>query len=226
MDKYLLGLLASDGFTQVYIKQNGEKSYYSKLEMSEKQLIEDICNKYNKILHYRQRIIKNKVREFWAVSFSSFEMDEYGQYLIKGRPCIKEMYNSFSEKDKIEFIRGVFDGDGSIVFKYDPQNVTSTDRFRKTIGFSVNGQQSEMKEIIIDFAKTHNLTVSVYFDKRGSGSWYLSFNGEKSLEHIYHLFFDSQPTLKNLRKYNTFNDFYNTCCSSCYNNLKEIGGSA
>lgn len=212
MDRYILGLLASDGFTQCHICKDGSKSYHSNLEMSEEQIIQDICKIYNKPIHYRKRTIADKEREFWSVNFSNKEVGYYGKYLVKGRPHIKELYDSFNEQDKIEFMRGVFDGDGSIIFK-SLNNNSNKRHYRKTIGFSVNASQADMKLIIEDFAKTHNLILSTYLDKRSNNTWYLSFNSKYSLEYIYHLFYDKKPNLKNTRKYNKFHEFYTIYCT-------------
>ena len=205
MEPYILGLLASDGFTEIYTRKDGGNSYYSILELSEKQIIQDICNKYNIKIHYRKRIIANKEREFWSVRFSNKIIGKYGKYLTKGRKNIKELYDSFKDMDKDEFVRGLFDGDGSIVFKEDKNA-------RKTVGFSVNSNCADIKLIIEDFARRYNIIVSKYLDNRGNGSWYLSFNGVKSLEVIYHIFFDKNREIKNDRKYGIFVDFYNKCC--------------
>ena len=221
MEPYILGLLASDGFTGVYTRKDGSNSYYSKLELSEKQIIQDICNKYNIKIHYRKRIIANKEREFWSVRFNNKIIGEYGKYLTKGRKNIKELYDSFRDEDKDEFVRGLFDGDGSVVFKKD-KNVKCLDGYRKTVGFSVNYNCPDIKLIIEDFAERHNIIIGKYLDKRGNGSWYLSFNGVKSLEAIFHAFFDKSVEIKNNRKYNIFVDFYNKCCS---NNKSQNGGN-
>lgn len=204
VDAYLLGLLSSDGYTSCHTSKKGIEHYTSILELAEKQVIEDICKVYSKDIHCRQRVIANKRREFWSVVFYHEDIGEYGKYLVKGRPHIKELYDDFSPDDKINFIRGIFDGDGSIVYKKNENNGT----YRRTVGFSINSKQPDMKLILDDFAKTHNLILSSYFDKRGNGSWYLSFNGVKSLKYLYELFFNVHHSVKNNRKYNTFNMAY------------------
>ena len=207
MDAYMLGLLSADGFTTCRENKDGTKYYITTLELAEKQIIEDICKKYNKNIRYRQRIIAGKQREFWSVIFLNNEIEQYGKYLVKGRPNIKNLYDNFSSDEKNEFIRGVFDGDGSIVC----EKTKGRNYYRKTIGFSVNSSQPDMKLIIDDFAKNNNLTLSSYFDKRGNGSWYLSFNGTKSLVCLYQLFFNTHHDIKNKRKYEIFHNAYTLC---------------
>lgn len=215
----MLGLLASDGFTEKHICKNGSASYYSIIELAENQIIKDICNKYNKEIHYRKRIIANKEREFWSVRFNNNEMKKYGMYLIVGRPNIKELYDSFTKKDQIEFIRGIFDGDGSICFYPDGYYKSGKVIYRKVVGFSVNSSQPDMRKILLDFADEYDLVISEFFDKRNNGSWYISFNGQKSLECIYHLFFNEDHDIKNIRKYNKFREFYEICCTKEESNV-------
>lgn len=169
MTYYLLGILTADGCTREYQTISGQNTYSCDLEMAEEQIILDIAKSLNKVVFYRERIIKNKLRKFWKVSFhtNDFEMIKYGKYLIKGRPNIYELYKSFSKTAKADFIRGLFDGDGSICQR---KNGTSC------IGFSINSTCNGIREIIEDFCTENNLSLSKYYDKRGNGSWYYSIN--------------------------------------------------
>lgn len=181
--------------------------------MAEQQLIEDLAKYLDKSVSYRKRIIANKEREFWKISFKNEETYPYGDFLIKGRPNIFSIYSQFSYEEKSEYIRGLFDGDGSVVFyPYSKKHKDGTPYYRQTVGFSINGSQNGIKTILEDFAKERKLILSKYLDKRGNGSWYYSFNGKKSLEYLYHLFYDNDPIIKCERKFNVFQQFYNTRC--------------
>lgn len=197
LDAYTIGLLASDGHTTKYVSLNGSVNYHSQLEVAEEQIINDLCLKYDKKVFYRERVIKDKVRHFWRITFNNDDIGWCGEYLIKGRPNIFDFYNSLTEFDKSEFVRGVFDGDGTIVIN----------KTRHTVGFSVNSKQEDMRKILLDFANRHNLKVSEYLDKRGAGSWYLSFNNRPAITTFYHLFFDNKPEVKNERKYKIFKEY-------------------
>ena len=182
MTYYLLGILTADGCAREHQAISGEKTYSCDLEMAEEQIILDIANARNKTVFYRERIIKNKLRRFWKVSFytNDFEMIKYGKYLVKNRPNIFELYKSFSKTAKIDFIRGLFDGDGSICQR---KNGTSC------IGFSINSACDGIRRIIEDFCLENGLSLSKYYDKRGNGSWYYSINAKtdkiKFAEIIY-----------------------------------------
>lgn len=182
MTYYLLGILTADGFTGEYQTISGENTYNCDLEMAEEQIILDIANSLNKTVFYRERIIKNKLRRFWRVSFCTNDsiMIKYGKYLIKGRPNIYDLYKGFSKAAKADFIRGLFDGDGSICQR---KNGTSC------IGFSINSACDGIREIIESFCSENGLSLSKYYDKRGSGSWYYSINAKndkiKFAEIIY-----------------------------------------
>lgn len=92
MDSYIMGLLATDGSTRVYNrKRDNGISYFSKIELSDKQLIEDLADYLNLELNYRKRVIANKEREYWSVGIPSKLIKDDGKYLVKGRPDIKKM---------------------------------------------------------------------------------------------------------------------------------------
>ena len=170
MTPYVLGICAADGSTHEHTTIYGEKRYSCDLEMAEEQIISDIAKLFHKDVFYRERIIRDKVRRFWKVHFSPEEMILYGPYLMPGRPGIYDLYKSFDDAGQIDFVRGLFDGDGTICQR---KNGTSV------IGFSINSSCDGIRKILEDFFFLFGFSLSKYFDKRGSGSWFYSINSKK-----------------------------------------------
>lgn len=187
-----MGFLTADGSASEDILLNGEKRYNVSLEITDKEILERICKKYNKELYYRHRIIKGKERHFYKITYSREEAKHFGKYLMKGRPNIFEYYSSCN---KIDFIRGYFDGDGTIALRKNKQNA---------IGFSINSQCVDIIKILDDFANQYGFTLSKYFDKRGNGSWFYSINRADEIKKFYYLIYSNNPDLYLERKYKKF----------------------
>lgn len=184
MTHYILGLLTADGSTRKYCTISGENTYSCDLEMAEEQIVLGIAKFLNKTVFYRERVINDKLRKFWKVSFytDDIEMIKYGKYLVKGRPNIYELYKSFSKTERADFVRGLFDGDGSICQR---KNGTSC------IGFSINSACNGIREIIEDFCAENDLSLSKYYDKRGNGSWYYSINSKNDKIKFANIIYES-----------------------------------
>lgn len=196
MDSYIMGLLATDGSTRVYNrKRDNGISYFSKIELSDKQLIEDLADYLNLELNYRKRVIANKEREYWSVGIPSKLIKDDGKYLVKGRPDIKKWYDMC--EDKNSFIRGMFDGDGCV--SHHPYN----NKFLR-IGVSLNSNSPDLLDIWDEYCHQNNITLSKYYDKRGSGSWYISINSKEDVFKLYTLIYKNRPNLYLKRKYDIF----------------------
>lgn len=192
MEDYIVGFLAADGSTYEEELLNGEKRYNISLEICDKEILEKICKKYNKELYYRTRIINKKQRDFYKITYNREESKDIGKYLVKGRPNIYEYYKRCN---KIDFIRGYFDGDGTIALRKNKQNV---------IGFSINSYSPDLLLILEDFANEYGFTLSKYFDKRGNGSWFITINRINEIEKFYNLIYSNNPELYLKRKYDKF----------------------
>jgi len=194
---YIIGLMTSDGYTSKYVSKQGVISYRYSIELSDKQILEDISNLLNTKLFYRKRIIKNKEREFYRVQIPPNYLFDYIYCLNKDRSGIYNYYKNCN--DKYDFIRGLFDGDGSVSYKTNSNTLLR-------VGFSINSRCSDIKLVIDDFIKTNNLCGSTYLDKRGSGSYYISINSQENVYKFYNYIYQNNPELYLKRKYNKFTE--------------------
>ena len=165
------------------------------LELSDKQIVEDIAKEFGKQHYHRSRIIANKEREFYRVTLNRKDLPCDANCFKKGRAGVKAIYDSC--ENKYDFIRGLFDGDGCV------SEVPSNHNHLR-LSFSINSGCPEIKQIIDSFCDEHGFSESFYFDKRGSGSLYNSINDQKDVMKFFTLIYGNNPTLFLKRKYDVF----------------------
>ena len=202
MTHYILGLLTADGSAREYCTISGESTYSCDLEMAEEQIILDIAKFLNKTVFYRERVIKNKQRKFWKVSFhtNDIEMIKYGKYLVKGRPKIYELYKSFSKPERADFVRGLFDGDG--VCSYE----TSHKKKKVRIGFC--GHNRDFVENYRNFL-INKLDMNQTKLFNTGGCWQCSWSSKKDLINFYNYIY-KDATIFLGRKKKKISDYVNT----------------
>lgn len=190
---YIVGLLAADGWTTKYHHKNEDKiSYYSALEMKDEQIIADLANYFDKKYTIRHR----GETTHYILHMPSATFGEFGALLDTNRTGILNYY--LNCKNQGDFVRGLFDGDGSIASH--PRSSGGR------VGFSVSSRQPEIKEIILDFSQKCCLNASIYLDKRGSGTWYISFNSKNDVNILYHVMYEDSPTIFLKRKKERFHE--------------------
>ena len=195
MNSYIVGLLATDGYTEEYIsKKTGEITYNCSIELKDNDVLEKIASEYDIPIHYRERVIKNKNREFYSIYFKTSQVREIGRYLVNSKQDLYAYY--INAKDKNAFIRGVFDGDGSVCYYSG----------RKTlrIGFTINSDHVSILKILKDYFEANDITYSVYLDKRGNKSYNLSIGSKESVSKLFNLMYSDKSNLWLERKYKIF----------------------
>lgn len=93
------------------------------------------------------------------------------------------------------FIRGFFDGDGSITKTYNK----TYNKYIFGINITSTREICEWLQNLFDFG-------SIVKDKRTEKTYYFSFGGNNHLEHFYHYLYDN-ATIWMDRKYNKFQEF-------------------
>lgn len=195
MNSYIVGLLATDGCTEEYIsKKTGKITYNCTIELKDNDVLEMIANEYDIPLHYRERVIKNKNREFYSIYFKTSQVGEIGGYLVNNKQNLYTYYTNL--EDKNAFIRGIFDGDGSVCHYSD----------RKTlrIGFVINSDHVSILKILKDYFEVNGITYSIYLDKRGNQCCNVSIGSKDSVSKLFNLMYSDKSNLWLERKYKIF----------------------
>lgn len=186
--------MASDGFMDKY-EGKRKTSYLATIELSEPQVIMDLSYYCGTNISYRNRIIANKTRHFWRAKIPNLVFQGNEPMFLRGRPMIYDLYiNSF---DKDSFIRGLFDGDGCV-------SEVPSNHSHLRIGFSINYLCNDIKLILQHYCMINDISISVYLDKRGNKSWYMSINKMEDVEKFFRNIYKNNPELFLERKYNIF----------------------
>lgn len=194
MIDYIMGLLAADGSQKRYITKSGDLHISMAIELKDKDILDKISQITNSKVNKRTR--NNYTHYYMTISYKFLE--DKGRYFDKNRTGIYTYYQNCT--NKLNFIRGLFDGDGGIC----KRNRSKDNLPYWSIYFVVNSQQKEIKQIIDDFSREYNFNFSIYFDKRGISCYNYNISNQKEIKRFYELLYKNKPKLYLERKYQKF----------------------
>lgn len=194
---YILGFLAADG----WIKKEGNLVDLT-LSSVDKEILEKIKEEIQ-LERPLRTFIDSQGREKTSLTFSSQKIREiFKNYnLIPRKTFLLKNLPNLSKKLLIHYIRGYFDGDGSIFYN-------SNKRALWTI-YSVN--RSFLEDIILFLKKNYNIDpVNIYEDKRKQNIiYFFNYAKKESLKKIYEAIYNDKNLLKLERKFIIFSNIYN-----------------
>lgn len=193
---YWLGMMFADG----YIVDNSNNYGQDKVGLSLAEDSLDVLEKFKKAINATNPITWEKRdigQPMGRLLITSQKMAD--DLIDKG--CFKQKSlllspPKISNEFIYDFVRGFFDGDGSLI---------KTKNSNKTIWG-------------IEFTSTYEMVCwlkdlfgfgSIIKEKRREKTYYFSFGGNKQIEYFYHLLYD-KATVWMDRKYKKFQDFLNT----------------
>lgn len=167
INNYILGLFATDGCLQIHTSKSGTNAYYVRIEMKDKQIIEELGVFFDKEIKHRERIIKGKEREFYSIFIRN---DEYG-VLLKDKRQLIHYFKNLSKIEQSNFIRGCFDGDGGICRRKECNGYRA---------YLCANSKDGLDKIYEEFFSLENIRFSKYYDARGAGVY--NYNIGKQIE--------------------------------------------
>ena len=197
LSAYWLGFMYADGCVE---KQNkyGEQTFKIAIHEKDRELLENFKIDINSTYPIREDHSRGKEHVQVIQQLRSQKtVDD-----LKRLGCVenKSLILKFPSIEQVpleflpHFIRGYFDGDGSIS-KYKRQQTYSYD-----FNISFVGTESFIKGLY-----EYIQMGSIITDKRKKNSWYLNINGNQQIIKFYHLLYDNATRFMK-RKYEIFQE--------------------
>lgn len=188
---YLLGFIYADGSIS---KQTKKYSSYLTIQLAEQD--KEILELFVKEIYPSKNILKTSAGYYKITIYSNKLVEDLLNLGVKYNKTYKELSIPLIKKDLIHhFIRGFFDGDGS-VWKSSPKAK------RKQWGAEII---TASKQFCNQLINTMNLSYNYNCRKAKVDIHRISFSGKKRMKFLYnYLYKDANVYLK--RKYNKFQD--------------------
>lgn len=188
---YVLGLLFTDGCVQ---KGRDGKSIGISLSLNDLSLLEKVRN----LLGSSHKILKMKQRRLYCFRFAREKIvkDLNSLGLIPNKSKVIK-FPDIPDEYLRHFIRGCWDGDGSVFFQYK-KNILMT--------FYVSGSKEFIEKMEDILNKKAGLAKRVIYFRPSGTSFYFKYAHQDSIK-LFHYMYDSVPSHMYLdRKYNKFRE--------------------
>ena len=192
---YWLGFMYADGCILPQDPRGyGEQEFKIQIAKTDLELLEKFKEDIKSTYPIREDTSKNNRNENWQVQVIQSLRSQKTVEDLKRLGCVenKSLILTFPTEEQVpkefvyDFIRGYFDGDGS-VSQYNNNfniNIVGTEQFITTLATYFEGG-------------------SVYKDKRKTNSWYYNLGGNQQVIKAYHLLYDNKTRYMQ-RKYDKF----------------------
>lgn len=207
---YVLGLLYADGYMP------RSKSSFS-LSLKEKDFLEHI--KY--VLESTHPIKKSKVQELYTLSIGSSKMIK--DLLNRGltpRKSLKIKFPTIPDNYISHFIRGYFDGDGSLHRQKGYNTYTAE---------VVTGSKDFILSLKSKLEKFTGVSAQRIYKHKASNAYYIKYQRRGDIERLYEYFYDEYAISKKLylpRKFSKFQEAINSYKNWTMNQLMASRYSA
>lgn len=188
---WILGFLASDG--TIGLKNNRIKIGLSAIDKEILEKIKQEISIENKITEYITNKGYEVVELSWTCAQHKKDLAKYG--IIPQKTYYLTPPYKLNEKYFLDFLRGYFDGDGSISHKSSGG-----------ITFSIGSCAKEILEWFVEnLEKQYNIPkVKILEDHRNKNTYYYFCYSTNSSKQLYKLLYKNPDSLKLLRKYNKY----------------------
>lgn len=192
---YILGMLASDG------NVSKEKNcIYIELQREDKEILEKINNEIQNDREVKDYETGRGYKNSKLYFFSQKVKDDLSLYNIVPNKTYtnKDFLQNIKKEYYIDFIRGFFDGDGSIYWDNGTIKWQLSSTSKQTL--------DHIQQILLDYGI--NSSFQIQSNNNDVITWRLYFYGLENNKKLYNLFYSNINTLFMQRKFNKYNDLF------------------
>lgn len=205
---YLLGLIATDGYISKKESKKSQRCNIS-LHKNDEQVLLDIQKKYGGKIYKFYKANKNVVR--WQILNQKFICFVESTGICNSKSLtldIQKWFKTLNKQQKLSFIHGVIDGDGSISFSV----VKNT--FRSNI--IIVGASFEFMKMLFDEMKLLNINCTFADRTKTTKTWHIIISGRKILSALPIFTIENQKLNVSRKMKNYFT------CYNYYTNNKPL----
>lgn len=192
---YILGFITADGC--IYNNSRGQD--YISLAITDFDIIKYIRDEISpgRTISIRKKK-KDSHKTQYILRISSNQLcSDLAKYYVTPRKTGNEKLPEIPEKYFGDYLRGLFDGDGSIVFRRREEKRCYTAKVSIC---------SASHSFLLDINSKLNNIGNIYIDS----SWYvLSIQSKNSISNIYDIMYSNKDSFRLTRKYNKFMEMVN-----------------
>lgn len=213
---YLLGLIASDGSISTLNYSLCHKA--SDIDAEEIIPMYQLISPDARIERIKEQVSSKPVRGRYITAKPHFRLTIQSKSIIESlkifgfgdRKTYDELHLPKINKDLIKhFIRGYFDGDGSISYNITPPNKKNREKNpRIRCNMSICSKTKTLLEEIQNFLSELDIKATLCKANRDD-MYILSVSSKRDLHKIFHLLYDSSEIYLS-RKFEKFNHYVNT----------------
>lgn len=197
---YWLGFMFADGYITNKRFGYGQDMFGITISIDDEQHLKKFkehIKATNPILYDNSKAGKKQCKILMTSQKTVDDLISHGCY--KHKSLILEPPKNIDNKYLPHFIRGFFDGDGSIIKTHTPGRNYITEEY-------AYGVQITSTENIVCWLKEYFGFGNIYKERRRESTYYFSFGGRLQLQKFYHQLYDN-ATIYLERKYNRFKEF-------------------
>lgn len=197
---YWLGFMYADGYISEKVRGYGQDSFGITLQIDDEEHLKKFKNAIsatNPITYDKSKKGKNQCR--LLLTSQKTVDDLISQGCFKHKSLILQPPKTVPEDLMFHFIRGYFDGDGSITKTHTPGKNYITNEYRYGVNIVGTYEMCYWLQEKLEMG-------SVIKEKRREGTYYYSLGGRKQLQEFFQMLYQN-ATIYMDRKYNRFKEF-------------------
>ena len=214
LQAYLLGFHAADGSINLkrwtlrikVTKTDSEIIELFQNSISPEAYTRDVSG-FNTVI--REKEVTTKTASEISIASKILVNDIINYGYVQNKTCFELKLPNIDDELLRHFIRGYFDGDGSIIGGVRKPNSKNREvNYRVSRAFNIDSKKQNILIEIQNFFSKHNIKTNINYIMRDD-MYRLCTSSKEEIEKIFHLLYDDSNFYLN-RKFNKFNYYVNT----------------